>query len=502
MIRAIARQAEAERERRAKIINAEGEQQAAQKLVEAARIAARSNLNGALSKACKAHGLDDEQHKALLDLVHQHLSGEGQEAGKGKGAVDLDKGRGALDDDDEDADFAAKVREYLKGKGLADDDVERAIELARKDRAEATDRLPVPGPEGRGGYRSGRSKDAELADLEKDYPGISNIPDVDNLGTLDPNRDRPGYNPSVYRASQRAMSKVAGGGTGRRLATPPGAGDAALASDASLEADYPGISDIKTSMFGYEEPMATVTAIRKVDEADPRGALRLAIEHEVARAADLAKRQTSLEAATKHVAAAEERLRTASAAVGKAREEHAGRVVRAVVDGRAPPMMTLQDKRDSENEARDELEAAKAATTQIEEQIADLEIEVATTENQVLVEVNVVLAHILSQKFEAAKRLQIELFVLKGELRALIDKDDEGVPRFADFIADHNAARQRDEALPMRDAVRHFLSVDHPNFADEVRAKASAAQRSWTEARRLLREDPEAELSPSPFRVG
>ena len=37
MIRAIARQAEAERIRRAKIINAEGEQQAAQKLLEAAR---------------------------------------------------------------------------------------------------------------------------------------------------------------------------------------------------------------------------------------------------------------------------------------------------------------------------------------------------------------------------------------------------------------------------------------------------------------------------------
>jgi len=40
MQRAMARQAEAERERRAKIINAEGEQQAAQKLVEAARILA------------------------------------------------------------------------------------------------------------------------------------------------------------------------------------------------------------------------------------------------------------------------------------------------------------------------------------------------------------------------------------------------------------------------------------------------------------------------------
>src|SRR5690606_3268532 len=41
MIRAIARQAEAERERRAKIINAEGEQQAAQKLLEAAAILSR-----------------------------------------------------------------------------------------------------------------------------------------------------------------------------------------------------------------------------------------------------------------------------------------------------------------------------------------------------------------------------------------------------------------------------------------------------------------------------
>src|SRR5262245_21587790 len=40
MVRAIARQAEAERSRRAKIINAEGEQQAAQKLLEAAQILA------------------------------------------------------------------------------------------------------------------------------------------------------------------------------------------------------------------------------------------------------------------------------------------------------------------------------------------------------------------------------------------------------------------------------------------------------------------------------
>ncbi|MCW5732244.1 MAG: slipin family protein [Alphaproteobacteria bacterium] len=41
MIRVIARQAEAERERRAKVINAEGEQQAAQKLLDAAEILSR-----------------------------------------------------------------------------------------------------------------------------------------------------------------------------------------------------------------------------------------------------------------------------------------------------------------------------------------------------------------------------------------------------------------------------------------------------------------------------
>jgi regulator of protease activity HflC (stomatin/prohibitin superfamily) len=42
MQRAIARQAEAERERRAKIINAEGEYQAAQKLFEASEIISKN----------------------------------------------------------------------------------------------------------------------------------------------------------------------------------------------------------------------------------------------------------------------------------------------------------------------------------------------------------------------------------------------------------------------------------------------------------------------------
>ena len=45
MVRAIARQAEAERERRAKVINAEGEFQSAEKLREAAEILVSSLEN-------------------------------------------------------------------------------------------------------------------------------------------------------------------------------------------------------------------------------------------------------------------------------------------------------------------------------------------------------------------------------------------------------------------------------------------------------------------------
>jgi regulator of protease activity HflC (stomatin/prohibitin superfamily) len=44
MIRAIARQAEAERERRAKVIHAEGELQASEKLAQAAEVLARQPL--------------------------------------------------------------------------------------------------------------------------------------------------------------------------------------------------------------------------------------------------------------------------------------------------------------------------------------------------------------------------------------------------------------------------------------------------------------------------
>jgi len=59
MIRAIARQAEAERERRAKVIHAEGELQASEKLFQAAKISRRNRrLSAALPRTLTVIGAD------------------------------------------------------------------------------------------------------------------------------------------------------------------------------------------------------------------------------------------------------------------------------------------------------------------------------------------------------------------------------------------------------------------------------------------------------------
>jgi regulator of protease activity HflC (stomatin/prohibitin superfamily) len=66
MIRAIARQAEAERYRRAKIINAEGEQQAAEKLVEAGQILARERSAMQLRYFAALHDVAGERSSTII----------------------------------------------------------------------------------------------------------------------------------------------------------------------------------------------------------------------------------------------------------------------------------------------------------------------------------------------------------------------------------------------------------------------------------------------------
>jgi regulator of protease activity HflC (stomatin/prohibitin superfamily) len=66
MVRAIARQAEAERDRRAKIINAEGEQQAAQKLVEAAQILAANPGAMQLRYLATLHAIAGERSSTIV----------------------------------------------------------------------------------------------------------------------------------------------------------------------------------------------------------------------------------------------------------------------------------------------------------------------------------------------------------------------------------------------------------------------------------------------------
>jgi regulator of protease activity HflC (stomatin/prohibitin superfamily) len=75
MIRAIARQAEAERERRAKVINAEGEHQAAQKLLEAAQILAKQPQAMQLRYLNTLSGIAGEKSSTILFPFPTELAG-------------------------------------------------------------------------------------------------------------------------------------------------------------------------------------------------------------------------------------------------------------------------------------------------------------------------------------------------------------------------------------------------------------------------------------------
>jgi len=87
MVRAIARQAEAERTRRAKVINADGEQQAAQKLVEAADILATSAGAMQLRYLGTLSEIASEKNSTIvfpfpIDIVKALLPDRGQSDGR------------------------------------------------------------------------------------------------------------------------------------------------------------------------------------------------------------------------------------------------------------------------------------------------------------------------------------------------------------------------------------------------------------------------------------
>jgi regulator of protease activity HflC (stomatin/prohibitin superfamily) len=98
MQHAIARQAEAERERRAKIINAQGEAQAAAKLAEAAEVIGRNPTTLQLRYLQTLREIGGNQNSTVvfpmpIDLVRPMLAAIGQ----GAGAVEVGSENGALE---------------------------------------------------------------------------------------------------------------------------------------------------------------------------------------------------------------------------------------------------------------------------------------------------------------------------------------------------------------------------------------------------------------------
>jgi len=74
-VRAIAKQAEAERLRRAKVINAEGEQQAAEKLVEAGKMLAREPQAMQLRYFAALHDIAGERSSTVVFPLPMDLLG-------------------------------------------------------------------------------------------------------------------------------------------------------------------------------------------------------------------------------------------------------------------------------------------------------------------------------------------------------------------------------------------------------------------------------------------
>lgn len=93
MIRAIARQAEAERGRRAKVIDAEGEQQAAQRFAEAAQILASQPQAIQLRYLTTLQGMSSERSSMIIfPLPMDLVSGLAARAAAPAGASDAPKG--------------------------------------------------------------------------------------------------------------------------------------------------------------------------------------------------------------------------------------------------------------------------------------------------------------------------------------------------------------------------------------------------------------------------
>jgi hypothetical protein len=201
-----------------------------------------------------------------------------------------------------------------------------------------------------------------------------------------------------------------------------------------------------------------------------RGALRVAIEAASSKKAELAKRHASLEAAAEHVARAQERLRLATAAVAKAKEEHTARVTRALEENREPPRSTIvQDARNMEAETLGELNAAKAAVEAIATGVKDLEVDVTVAGRAV----NAALA----QTLEPTLRRLIE------EARAHRDA------YLRAQVAMVAVAGLFDTWRPLRKQST-FIGLG----SDADGRVMDAARRQWETALAALRLDPDAEL--------
>ena len=203
-----------------------------------------TDLQNEMQKLVDDFDLHDEVGAAIMALYAKHFPvpnrrAPGPDAVRGKGARDGPLSRHRApggDEDDDDDDFAEKVRAYLSGKGLSDDDVEKAIEIARRDRAaKVADELPENAIANGPPIKCRVESDA---DLEKEFPGFSNTT-ADPYGeALSARREREAD--EVRREGERIGSRLPSGGVSRRLS-----------NDVAFDAELTQlIENVKVGVFG------------------------------------------------------------------------------------------------------------------------------------------------------------------------------------------------------------------------------------------------------------
>jgi hypothetical protein len=184
------------------------------------------------------------------------------------------------------------------------------------------------------------------------------------------------------------------------------------------------------------------------------------------------KHEVTIEKARELLKESKGKLAAATVAVGNARAEDAAALVAAISSGGAPSARAIKRARAEEVEAADDVEAARAAHKQLEDDLADVEDELRQAEKAVDSAIAATLEPIAREMFAQALRR-------RAQWQAAVFTLDMLRPRLG----------------PTSDLVKQIERLTYiDRFAAEDRELALKVRAAWAPSLAALRSDAEAQL--------